>query len=47
MLVVLTPQVGAVRGSSITITPTATATYTLYTINAFDKTNSTLTITVH
>lgn len=46
-LVVLTPQVGAVRGSSVTITPTATATYTLYTINAFDKTNSTLTISVH
>jgi hypothetical protein len=46
-LVVITPQVGAVRGSSVTITPTATTTYTLYTINAFDKTKSTLTITVH
>jgi hypothetical protein len=46
-LVVITPQVGAVRGASVTITPTATTTYTLYTINTFDKTRSTLTITVH
>jgi hypothetical protein len=46
-LVVITPQVGAVRGSSVTVQPTATTTYTLYTINAFDKTNSTLTVTVH
>jgi len=46
-LVVITPTIGAVRGSSVTFTPTATATYTLYTINAFDKTKSTLTITVH
>jgi IPT/TIG domain len=46
-LVVITPQVGAVRGSSVTLAPTATTTYTLYTINAFDKTRSTLTITVH
>jgi len=46
-LTVITPQVGAVRGSSVTITPTATTTYTLYTINAFDKTKSTLTIAVH
>ena len=46
-LVVITPQVGAVRGSSVTITPAATTTYTLYTINAFDNTKSTLTITVH
>jgi hypothetical protein len=45
-LVVITPQVGAVRGSSVTLAPTATTTYTLYTINAFDKTRSTLTITV-
>ena len=46
-LVVITPQVGAVRGSTVAIQPTATTTYTLYTINAFDKTKSTLTITVH
>jgi hypothetical protein len=46
-LIVITPQVGAVRGSSVTITPTATTTYTLYTINAFDKTKSTVTVTVH
>jgi hypothetical protein len=46
-LVVITPQVGAVRGSTVAIQPTATTTYTLYTINSFDKTKSTLTITVH
>jgi hypothetical protein len=46
-LVVITPQVGAVRGSTVAVQPTATTTYTLYTINAFDKTKSTLTITVH
>jgi hypothetical protein len=46
-LIVITPQVGAVRGASVQIQPTATTTYTLYTINAFDKAKSTVTITVH
>jgi hypothetical protein len=46
-LVAVTPQVGAVRGSSVSVTPTQTTTYTLYTINAFDTTQSTLTVTVH
>jgi hypothetical protein len=46
-LVVVTPQVGVVRGSSAQVTPTQTTTYTLYTINAFSNTTSTVTITVH
>jgi hypothetical protein len=46
-LVVITPQVGAVRGSTVPVQPTATTTYTLYTINAFNKTKSALTISVH
>jgi hypothetical protein len=45
-LVVVTPQVGAVRGSSVSVTPTATTTYTLYTINAFNSTTATVTVTV-
>jgi hypothetical protein len=46
-LVVITPQVGAVRGSSVSVTPTATTTYTLYTINAFGNTTSTVSVTVN
>jgi hypothetical protein len=46
-LVVITPQVGAVRGSSMSVTPTATTTYTLYTINAFGNTTSTVSVTVN
>jgi hypothetical protein len=46
-LVVITPQVGAARGSSVSVTPTATTTYTLYTINAFGNTTSTVSVTVN
>jgi hypothetical protein len=46
-LVVVTPQVGAVRGSSVSVTPTAATTYTLYTINAFNSTTATVTVTVN
>jgi hypothetical protein len=46
-LVVITPEVGAVRGSSTSVTPAQTTTYTLYTINAFEHTTSTITVTVH
>ena len=45
--VIVSPQVGAVRGSSTTVTPTATTTYTLYATNAFGQTKSTVTVTVH
>ncbi len=45
--VIVSPQVGAVRGSSTAVTPTATTTYTLYATNAFGQTKSTVTVTVH
>jgi hypothetical protein len=44
---IVAPQIGAVRGSSISVTPPATTTYTLYTTNAFSQTTSTVTVTVH
>ena len=44
---VISPLVGAVRGSSVTITPTQTATYTLYAMNAFGQSTATVIITVH
>ena len=46
-LVAVTPDVGTVRGSSVSVTPAQTTTYTLYTINAFEHTTSTVTVTVH
>jgi hypothetical protein len=45
--VIVSPQIGAVRGSSVSVTPTATTTYTLYATNAFGQTASTVTVTVH
>jgi len=45
--VIVSPQVGATRGSSVSLTPTATTTYTLYATNAFGQTTSTVTVTVH
>jgi hypothetical protein len=45
--VIVSPAVGAVRGSSVVVTPTATTTYTLYATNAFGQTTATVTITVH
>jgi hypothetical protein len=44
--VILSPQVGAIRGTSTQVTPTATTTYTLYTANAYGQTTSQLQITV-
>jgi hypothetical protein len=45
--VIVSPDAGAVRGTSVSVTPAATTTYTLYASNAFGQTKSTLTITVH
>jgi hypothetical protein len=44
--VIVSPQIGAVRGSSVSVTPAATTTYTLYATNAFGQTTSTVTVTV-
>ena len=43
---VVSPDAGAVRGTSVTVTPAATTTYTLYATNAFGRTTATVTITV-
>jgi hypothetical protein len=45
--VIASPQIGAVRGSSVLVTPAVTTTYTLYATNAFGQTTSTVTVTVH
>jgi hypothetical protein len=45
--VIVSPGVGAVRGTSATVAPTQTTTYTLYATNVFGRTMSTVTITVH
>ncbi len=43
---VLSPQVGAVRGSNATVTPTQTTTYTLYATNQYGRTQASVTVTV-
>jgi hypothetical protein len=45
--IIVSPQVGAVRSTSVVVTPTQTTTYTLYATNAFGRTASTVTVTVH
>jgi len=44
--VVVTPQVGAVRGTSVVVSPTATTTYTLDGTNAYGRSRATLKVTV-
>jgi len=43
---IISPQIGAVRGSSATVTPTQTTTYTLYATNQYGRTQATVTVTV-
>ncbi len=43
----VSPEIGATRGTSATVRPSATTTYTLYANNAFGQTTSTVTVTVH
>ncbi len=45
--IILSPEIGATRGTSATVHPDATTTYTLYANNAFGQTISTVTITTH
>ena len=42
----LTPQIGAIRGNSVVVTPSQTTTYTLNATNEFGRTTSTVTVTV-
>lgn len=43
---IVTPQIGAIRGTSVTVTPTQTTTYTLDATNEFGRTTATVTVTV-
>jgi len=45
--VIVSPGAGALRGTSVSVFPTATTTYTLYATNAFGRVMSTVTVTVH
>ena len=43
---IVSPEVGATRGTSVSVTPSATTAYTLYATNAFGRSTATLTVTV-
>ncbi len=43
---IVSPQVGAVRGNTVNVTPAQTTLYTLYATNQFGRTTATLTVTV-
>jgi hypothetical protein len=43
---IVSPDIGAVRGSSAVVTPAQSTTYTLYATNAFGRTIATINITV-
>jgi hypothetical protein len=43
---IVSPQIGAVRGSSAVVTPSQTTTYTLYATNEFGRATATVTVTV-
>lgn len=44
--VIISPQVGAVRGTSVTLQPTQTTTYTLYATNQYGRSMTTVTVNV-
>jgi hypothetical protein len=44
--VIVSPGPGAVRGTSVTVNPTATSTYTLYATNQYGRTTATTTVKV-
>jgi hypothetical protein len=43
---IVSPRPGAVRGTSVTVNPTATTTYTLYATNQYGRTTATVTLNV-
>jgi len=43
---IISPTVGPVRGNSITVKPTATTTYTLYSTNQYGRTTASATVKV-
>lgn len=44
---IISPSAGPVRGASVSIVPSATTTYTLYSTNAYGRASATVTVTVH
>jgi len=44
--IIVSPGAGVVRGTSATVSPTATTTYTLYVTNQYGRTTSTVTVDV-
>ena len=44
--VIVSPGSGAIRGTSVTVNPTATTTYTLYATNQYGRTTGTVTVNV-
>jgi IPT/TIG domain len=44
---IVSPDIGAARGSSVVVAPQQSTTYTLYATNAFGRTTATINITVH
>jgi hypothetical protein len=44
--VIIDPAPGAVRGTSVTVKPSTTTTYTLYATNQYDRSQATVTVTV-
>jgi hypothetical protein len=46
-VVIVSPEVGAVRRTSASLTPTTTTKYTVYATSAFGQSKATVTITVH
>jgi hypothetical protein len=43
---VVSPQVGAIRGTSVVVTPKTTTTYTLYSTNEYGRSTKTVKVTV-
>jgi len=43
---IVAPQIGAVRGNQVTVSPTQTTTYILYATNPFGRTTANVTVTV-
>ncbi len=43
---IVSPAVGAIRGTTVVVYPTVTTTYTLYATNQYGRTNATVTVTV-
>ncbi len=44
---IVSPDIGATRGTSVVVTPSQSTTYTLYATNAFGRTTATVNITVN